>query len=68
MFVVVGLGNPGSKYTHTRHNVGFDVTQILAEKMGIMINRAKCHALVGEGVYQGERMVLAQPQTFMNDS
>ena len=68
MFVVVGLGNPGEKYAHTKHNVGFDVVDILAQKLGIRIGRLRCHALVGEGQQEGRRIALCKPQTYMNES
>ncbi len=60
------LGNPGRKYEHTRHNVGFDVTEILSQKYDIPIRKLMCKAAVGEGTIRGERVVIAQPQTFMN--
>lgn len=66
MLLVVGLGNPGAKYAHTRHNVGFDVVSVLAQKTEIKLSRVRCRALVGEGTWAGERLVLAQPQTYMN--
>ena len=66
MYVVVGLGNPGRKYEHTRHNVGFDVLEVLSQKYDIPIRKIRCKAAVGEGTIRGERVVLAQPQTFMN--
>ena len=66
MRIIVGLGNPGDKYVRTRHNVGFDVVGILAEKENIPVKKIKCHALVGEGVIDGEKVVLALPQTYMN--
>ncbi len=66
MFVIVGLGNPGRKYERTHHNAGFDVLEILADKLGIQISRSKCKALVGEGLIGRERVVLALPQTYMN--
>ena len=66
MYVIVGLGNPGRKYMHTRHNVGFDVVEVLSQKYDIPLNRARCKAAVGEGRIRGERVALAQPQTFMN--
>lgn len=66
MYIVVGLGNPGRKYEHTRHNVGFDVLEILSQKYDIPIRKLRCKAAVGEGTIRGERVVLAQPQTFMN--
>ena len=66
MYIVVGLGNPGRKYEHTRHNVGFDVLEVLSQKYDIPIRKLRCKAAVGEGTIRGERVVLAQPQTFMN--
>ena len=66
MYIVVGLGNPGRKYEHTRHNVGFDVLEILSQKYDIPIRKIRCKSVVGEGTIRGERVVLAQPQTFMN--
>ena len=66
MYVIVGLGNPGRKYMHTRHNVGFDVIEVLSQKYDIPIHRVRCKAAVGEGVIRGQRVALCQPQTFMN--
>lgn len=65
-FLVIGLGNPGAKYARTRHNAGFDVVEILASQMGIRLHKLRYRALIGEGVYEGKRIILAQPQTFMN--
>lgn len=66
MYVVVGLGNPGRKYERTRHNAGFDAVELLAARFGIRLTKLKCKALIGEGTIGGERVALAQPQTFMN--
>lgn len=66
MYLIVGLGNPGPKYAHTRHNVGFDVLDALARKMGVSIAREKENALVGECFIDGKKVVLALPQTYMN--
>lgn len=66
MFLIVGLGNPGAQYAHTRHNAGFDVTDALAQKLDIAIARKKDEALVGEGFFAGQKLIVAQPQTFMN--
>jgi len=66
MYVVVGLGNPGSKYARTRHNSGFDAVELLAARHNIRLTKLKCRALIGEGAIGGQRVALAQPQTFMN--
>lgn len=66
MIVIVGLGNPGAKYARTRHNVGFDIVEILAARNHIELNRLRCKAKVGEGRIGDERVALAQPQTYMN--
>ena len=66
MHLIVGLGNPGRKYMHTRHNVGFDVVEVLSQKYDIPLQKLRCKAAVGEGRIRGQRVVLAQPQTFMN--
>ncbi|NLI22896.1 MAG: aminoacyl-tRNA hydrolase [Clostridiales bacterium] len=66
MFLIVGLGNPGEKYDHTRHNVGFDVLALLSEKLRIPIDRVRNRALVGEGQFAGEKVALCKPQTYMN--
>ena len=65
-YIVVGLGNPEKKYEHTRHNVGFDVLQVLSQKLDIPLNKLRCKALTGEGRIGGTRVVLAAPQTYMN--
>ena len=66
MYIIVGLGNPGREYEHTRHNAGFDSVTMLARALGVSISKAKCKALVAETRIGSERVVLAQPQTFMN--
>ena len=68
MYVIVGLGNPGSKYQNTRHNVGFMSIDILADKLGIKVDKIKYKSLIGEGSYNGEKIILVKPQTFMNSS
>ena len=64
--LIVGLGNPGSKYAHTRHNVGFDVLEKLGRKLGVSISREKDEALIGECFVGGKKVILALPQTYMN--
>lgn len=66
MKLIIGLGNPGSKYLLTKHNLGFMVIDELAEIHRIGITKNKHNALVGEGVIAGVPVVLAKPQTFMN--
>lgn len=66
MYLIVGLGNPGIEYSHTRHNVGFDVIDLLAEKYNIKINRIKFKGSIGEGSIAGEKVILLKPSTFMN--
>lgn len=66
MYIIVGLGNPGRQYAHTRHNAGFDTIDILAEKYGISLDMKKHKALCGKGMIEGQKVVLAKPLTFMN--
>jgi PTH1 family peptidyl-tRNA hydrolase len=66
--LVVGLGNPGAEYEHTAHNLGFMVVDRLADRHGIKVGRRDCLALVGQGTVAGKKVLLAKPQTFMNDS
>ena len=66
MYIIVGLGNPGRRYEHTRHNIGFITVDYLAEKHGIRINKIKHKALVGEGMISGQKVLLVKPQTYMN--
>ena len=64
--ILVGLGNPGKQYCFTRHNTGFLALDYLAEQYGTKIDRARFKALVGEAAVGGKRVLLLQPQTFMN--
>ena len=66
MKAIIGLGNPGIKYAGTRHNIGFDTVTALADKYNIKIKDKKFNGLVGEGFIEGEKVMLVQPQTFMN--
>ncbi len=66
MYIICGLGNPGKKYDHTRHNVGFDALDILAERNNISINTDKFQGLVGSGYIDGQKVLLVKPQTYMN--
>ena len=66
MFIIAGLGNPTSQYEGTRHNVGFDVIDVLADKYNISVDGRKCRAYVGKGVIEGQKVLLVKPQTYMN--
>ncbi len=67
-FIIAGLGNPGAKYASTRHNAGFMAIDYTAEKLGVKIDRAKFHSLVGEADIEGVRVLLMKPETYMNNS
>lgn len=66
MYIIVGLGNPGRDYENTRHNIGFDVIDRLADQENIGVLEKKHKAVIGKGVIAGEKCILAKPQTFMN--
>jgi len=66
MFVLVGLGNPGREYRQTRHNVGFMVIDELCKVLNTRLTRMQGKALVGSGILDGCKIILAKPQTFMN--
>lgn len=65
-YLIVGLGNPGTKYANTRHNFGFWVIDELAKRHNINVTKTERKALVGDGIINGKRVLLAKPQTFMN--
>lgn len=65
-FLVVGLGNPGSKYWNTRHNVGFAALDALAEKLHTKVDRVKFQALTGQATLEGQKLILLKPTTYMN--
>lgn len=66
MYIIAGLGNPTSKYDKTRHNVGFDAIDILADRHKIKMDLVKNKALYGTGIISGNKVVLIKPQTYMN--
>lgn len=66
MFIIVGLGNPGSEYNGTRHNIGFEVVDYIANKYNININRVKFKGVYGEGFIEGKKVILLKPSTYMN--
>ncbi|XP_002965044.2 peptidyl-tRNA hydrolase, mitochondrial [Selaginella moellendorffii] len=65
-WMIVGLGNPGSKFVGTRHNVGFEAIDLLALQENIKLNTIQCKALVGKGMIEGVPVLLVKPQTYMN--
>ena len=66
MYLIVGLGNPESDYAKTRHNMGFNEVNKLAQKYSIEINKAKFKGYFGSGFIEGQKVILLKPQTFMN--
>ena len=68
MRVIIGLGNPGPEYRKTRHNVGFWVADVLAQRWGIRLSRRAFLSLTGDGQLKGEKVLLVQPETYMNRS
>ncbi|MBC8587928.1 aminoacyl-tRNA hydrolase [Paratissierella segnis] len=68
MFIVIGLGNPGKDYSKTRHNVGFDTIDVLANRNNIKLNKIKFKSVFGEGIIGSEKVLLVKPQTYMNNS
>ena len=66
MYIIAGLGNPRREYENTRHNIGFDVIDMLAEKTQIRVIEKKHKALIGKGYIGGEKVILIKPQTFMD--
>ncbi len=68
MYLIVGLGNPGDEYAHTRHNAGFDVVDAIAEEIGVRYWKTECGALTAKGAWRDHDVVLAKPQSYMNTS
>ena len=66
MFIIAGLGNPDRQYEGTRHNAGFDVIDRIADKYNIAVDARKHRALIGKGIIEGQKVILAKPQTYMN--
>ena len=66
MFIIVGLGNPTAEYASTRHNVGFDVIDQIADKYNISVTERKHRAFCGKGIIGGQKVILVKPQTYMN--
>ncbi len=68
MYLVVGLGNPGEEYAHTRHNAGFDTLDLIAEELGAGYWKTECGSFTAKAVCNGHDLVLAKPQGYMNTS
>ena len=68
VMIIVGLGNPGPKYSGTRHNIGFQCIDRMAKCWGIEVSERRAKAVLGKGSYRGQNVVLAKPRTFMNHS
>lgn len=66
MKLIVGLGNPTKEYENTRHNIGFMAIDTIGSAYGISVNTAKHKALIGKGMVEGEKVILAKPLTYMN--
>ena len=66
MYIIAGLGNPGKQYEGTRHNIGWQVIDSLAEKHGIRVLENKFRGLIGKGIINGEKVILVKPLTYMN--
>lgn len=66
MYIIIGLGNPGRKYTATRHNIGFDAITRLSDDYNIPLDYKKHKAVCGKGRIADKKVILAQPQTYMN--
>ena len=66
MYLIAGLGNPTKKYEGTRHNVGFQVIDKLADKLGVSVNEKKFKGVCARGMAGGEKVLLLKPETFMN--
>ncbi len=68
LFIIAGLGNPGSRYENTRHNMGFETVDYISYKYKIKVSKVKFKAVIGDGEIEGERVMLVKPQTYMNSS
>lgn len=68
MFLIVGLGNPGQEYRETRHNIGFQVIEELANNFGVKLRPTSCEALIAESQVDGERVFLVKPLNYVNQN
>lgn len=67
-WMIVGLGNPGQQYASTRHNTGFMTLDLLAQRLQVKVSKERFQALTAQAVYEGQRLLLVKPQTYMNAS
>ncbi len=65
-WLIVGLGNPGTEYAKTRHNLGFMLVDVLASRLQTQVKRDECRSLIGRGIIDNQAIELAKPQTYMN--
>jgi len=68
LFIIIGLGNPGKDYANTRHNIGFDTIDLLANRNNIKLNKIKFKSVYGEGNIGDNKVLLVKPQSYMNNS
>ncbi|MBR6229873.1 MAG: aminoacyl-tRNA hydrolase [Eubacterium sp.] len=68
MYMIVGLGNPGTEYAATHHNIGFDTITYLCDRYDIRLKNKEGYAVTGKGRIEGQAVLLVQPQTYMNES
>ena len=66
MYIIAGLGNPGTQYMGTRHNAGFSVIDALADQYNISVDTQKHKGMIGKGMIEGEKVILVKPMTYMN--
>ena len=66
MYLIVGLGNPEEEYSKTRHNMGFNAINKIAEQYGIKVNKNKFQGLYESALIEGQKVILLKPQTYMN--
>ena len=66
MYLIIGLGNPEEEYSKTRHNMGFNAINKIAEQYGIKVNKSKFQGLYESAIIEGQKVMLIKPQTYMN--
>lgn len=66
MYMIVGLGNPGKEYAQTKHNAGFWVVDAISREIGVLVEKKQCQALTQTAVWEGKKILLVKPQTYMN--